>query len=233
MSLDSYIDNYIGDKADVEERFMTRGTLRICAPYVKDKTVLQMGLGNGFIAKALDSEVRSQVVVEGSKRIIDEYGFQTSRTSIVHGLFEDYTPTARYDIVLANHVLEHVDNPVSILIYVKSWLNPNGKVVVTVPNAESIHRQIGKSMGMLNTIYDLNKSDHAAGHQRVYDSASLKLDIEQAGFRIVEFGGYNLKMVSLKQMSDWSQDLLNAVFDVSRNMNAEVCANLWAMVEVK
>ena len=73
--LDNFFENYTGTKASVEERFMTRGTIEL-APSAKEKDVLQMGLGNGMIAKYLDKIVLKQTIIEGSSKILEEVFFQ-------------------------------------------------------------------------------------------------------------------------------------------------------------
>jgi hypothetical protein len=84
---------------------------------------------------------------------------------------------------------------------------------------------------MINTEYDLNNSDIKAGHQRVYDIDLLKNHIKKANLEIVEMGGYNIKMVSLLQMQEWSQELLDAIFEVSKKIPPELCANIWVKIK--
>ena len=142
-------------------------------------------------------------------------------------IFEKFQSKDKYDIILANHVIEHVDDPVNVLMRIKPFIKNDGKIFITVPNANSIHRLIGVEMNLLENKFQLNTSDIRAGHQRVYDYKSLIDDIKRAGLTIEESGGYNLKMVSLAQMKDWPQELLDAIFTVSQSMPKEICTNLW------
>ena len=50
------------------------------------------------------------------------------------GLFEEYAPKEKFDLILALHVLEHVDNSARILGQIRKWLNDGGQLVVLVPN---------------------------------------------------------------------------------------------------
>lgn len=229
--LDNYFNNYTGTKASVEERFMTRGTIELASPICQGKDILQMGLGNGMVAKYLDKIVLKQTVIEGSSRILDEFSFPSKKTDFVKALFEKFQSENKFDVILANHVIEHVDNPINILKHIKSFLKKEGKIFITVPNANSIHRLIGVEMNLLKSKYELNESDKRAGHKRVYDNQKLEEDIKKASLKIVDSGGYNLKMVSLKQMKDWPQELLDAIFTVSLSMPKDICANLWAICE--
>ena len=225
--LDEYIANYSGVKASVEAKFMTKGTLRLVMPLSKNKILLNMGLGNAIIAKKLDSIVKEQIVIEGSDEILKKFKFKSKNTNFVKSFFEDYDADKKFDIILANHVLEHVENPVAVLINMKNFLNKSGIIFITVPNANSIHRLIGVEMSLLENKYQLNTSDIKGGHQRVYDFKSLTDDIKKAGLTIKDSGGYNLKMISLTQMKDCPQELLDAIFTISQSMPIEICTNLW------
>jgi 2-polyprenyl-3-methyl-5-hydroxy-6-metoxy-1,4-benzoquinol methylase len=234
MNLEKYHENYEGDKAKIEERFMTKATIQLVQKVVKDKKVLNLGLGNGLTSKVLEDLVVKQLVIEGSKKIIDSFAFQSDKTEFIESYFENFNTNEKFDVVLANHVLEHVSNPVKLMsTKFHEWLHDDGIAFITVPNAKSIHRLIGQQMGMLESEYNLNSSDIKAGHQRIYDTEILRKDIEDAGLEIIKMGGYNIKMLSLAQMKDWSQELLDAIFEVSKQMPAEICANIWVKVRKK
>ena len=134
-----------------------------------------------------------------------------------------------FDLILCNHVLEHVINPIDVLNHVKNFLTKEGIIFITVPNANSIHRLIGVEMQIIQSKYELHGSDKKAGHRRVYDYQKLEEDIEKASLNIVDSGGYNLKMVSLAQMKDWPEELLDAIFTVSLSMPNKICTNLWVI----
>ena len=232
-NLNKHVDNYKGVKASVEEHFLTKATTELAKNISINKDVLQLGLGNGVIAKALDSIVKMQIIVEGSSKIIKDFSFIGKNTNFVESYFEDFDTTEKFDLILANHVMEHVDDPVSLLHSMKKKLKPNGEMLITVPNANSIHRLIGVEMGLLNNKFDLNTSDINAGHQRVYDYDKLIEDVCSSGLNVTKSGGYNIKLVSLAQMKDWSQELLDAIFLVSKKMPKEICSNIWLLCKEK
>jgi 2-polyprenyl-3-methyl-5-hydroxy-6-metoxy-1,4-benzoquinol methylase len=49
-------------------------------------------------------------------------------------LFDNLPADARFDMVIASEVIEHVEDPLSFLLTLKSKLNPGGVLVVTLPN---------------------------------------------------------------------------------------------------
>jgi 2-polyprenyl-3-methyl-5-hydroxy-6-metoxy-1,4-benzoquinol methylase len=133
-----------------------------------------------------------------------------------------------FDQLIAIHVLEHVDDPAVVLRRMREWIAPGGRLLITVPNAGSIHRRIGVELGMLAETSQLNDGDHALGHRRVYDADGFHRDLDDAGWRIQHTGGFHLKMVSNAQMAEWDDALLRAAFEVSLELPEQVCADLWA-----
>jgi SAM-dependent methyltransferase len=150
---------------------------------------------------------------------------------VVNGYFESYDLDRRDRVlcVLGNHVLEHVDDPVEVLKKTRTWLLPDGLAIFTVPNATSLHRRIGVEMGMLKRVTDPSEQDRVTGHQRVFDAARLHADIAEAGFVVLEEGGFNLKLVSQAQMTGWPESLHDAIYRVSRRCPAELCSNLYVV----
>lgn len=233
-NLDTYLENYKGLKGSIETRFMTKATLKIVSDLCLKKTVLNLGLGNGLIAKEVEKISTHQVVVEGSRRVIEQFSSLLQKSELKNSFFEDFYTEETFDVILANHVLEHVNDPIYILKKIsKAFLSDNGKIVITVPNAKSLHRKIGVEMGLLKNEYELNKSDLNAGHKRVYDKDQLAEDIKKAGLIVEKQGGYNVKLVSLSQMQNWEDGLLDAIFTVSQQLDPGICANLYAVVGKK
>src|SRR5437899_6862993 len=111
-------------------------------------------------------------------------------------------------MILASHVLEHVDDPQSILRLTSSWLTETGKIIIVVPNRNSLHRQLAVIMGLQPELDTLSKRDLMVGHQRVYSLQSLEQDIDQAGLRLVDSSGFFLKVLPNSMMLDYSRELL-------------------------
>lgn len=197
-------------------------------------TCLIMGFGEGGVVEYFKEDFSKIIIIEGSKSLYDtaiEKYHSYPQILCHHSYFESFELpiTERVDIVLGNHVLEHVDNPVEVLLQSKNWLKETGYAIFSVPNADSLHRKIGVKLKMLKTRYHLNDQDILLGHQRVYDQEMLLRDVESAGYKIIEVGGFNLKLVSQNQMKDWSQDLIRAIFEVSRECPPDICSNLYVV----
>ena len=194
------------------------------------KKILELGYGEGIISKFLKNQGCELTTVEGSTKLAKkarELGFH-----IVESLFEEYNPEKPYDIVLANHVLEHVENPVQILEMMKSWLRPQGRIFSIVPNRESLHRRIGVAMGLQKELGDLSPRDKLVGHRRVYNLTELETDFRSAGFNILARGGYFFKIFANSSMLDFSQEIIRGLNLLSQDFPPEVCANIYVSAEI-
>lgn len=98
--------------------------------------LLDVGCGGGYfprIARRLGAEVQG---VEPSAN-----GAATARAAglpVFEGTVESYAeahPEAKFDLITANHVLEHVPEPVETLRVMGRLLAPGGTVWIGVPNA--------------------------------------------------------------------------------------------------
>ncbi len=47
--------------------------------------------------------------------------------------------SASFDIITANHVVEHLRDPVAAMRRIRNWLSPEGVMVIEVPNAEATY----------------------------------------------------------------------------------------------
>ena len=81
----------------------------------------------------------------------------------VTNLFEDFHTSETFDTIVLNNVLEHVDDPVALLHRVFHWLSPEGIVIITVPNANSLHKRIGLKMDLISNLYELTAADISKG----------------------------------------------------------------------
>lgn len=174
--------------------------------------LLELGLGHGYTANIFSEVCDQYTVVDGSSVVIEQFrsGSPNFRGEIVDSYFEDYAPNRRFDIIVMGFVLEHVDDPDSILKRYRDFLNPGGRVYVAVPNAKSMNRRLGLELGLIDDIYSLNANDIALGHQRQYCRETLRQAVEGAGYRVTHEEGIYLKPLPLgvlKTLDDFEANL--------------------------
>src|SRR5439155_19136333 len=108
------------------------------------------GEGTAFLLDHFDRVV----AVDGSRQAVEalERRFPTPKLRAVCAYFEEFETQERFDTVMLAHILEHVDRPDEILAVARRLVKPDGVVIVDVPNAMSLHRQIGVEMGLLDEV---------------------------------------------------------------------------------
>jgi SAM-dependent methyltransferase len=123
------------DDREIEQAKRTGGFRHI--PLPTGKRLLDVGCGAGFflrIAKKLGAIEQGVEPSEYAARVAQSQGL-----NVFHGTIESYAAQAphqtSYDIITANHVVEHVPEPVEALRAMKRLLAPGGFIWIAVPNA--------------------------------------------------------------------------------------------------
>jgi 2-polyprenyl-3-methyl-5-hydroxy-6-metoxy-1,4-benzoquinol methylase len=188
--------------------------------------VIELGYGEGITLARLSKLSRSYTVVEGAASLVALVRGRHPTVAVEHALFEEHFPQQPCDKLLALHVLEHVDNPVALARHLRSWLRPEGEMVVVVPNRESLHRQLAVAMGLQPALDTLGARDRLVGHQRVYDFITLEQHLRNAGFEPFERRGFFLKTLPNSMMLDHSPALIRALNTVGDSLDAHLMANI-------
>jgi trans-aconitate methyltransferase len=187
----------------------------LLSEYYVGSAALELGCGDGESTKNIISFFDSLDIVDGSNDQLIKIREKFNNVNTIHSYFEDFTPLKKYDTIFMTHILEHLEEPKLLLAKVYEWLNDNGVVLISVPNALSLHRLVGVKMGLLGTPYSLNEQDLLLGHRRVYDKDSMNSLIEETPFKIKKFTGLMLKPISNRQIEEnWSSELIDAYFEL-------------------
>ena len=193
--------------------------------------ILDLGYGDGHSFNNLKGLTLSNnlrvTVIEGAASLV-EVAQKNSNASIavVNGFFESFESQLKFDVIIASHVLEHVDNPIELLIHLKRFLADDGKILGIVPNSESIHRRLSVHLNLQERLDSLSKRDHLVGHQRVYSMSSLKADFYEAGLILSESRGFFLKPFSNSQLLPFGMEIIDSLLKVSDELPVEICANI-------
>jgi 2-polyprenyl-3-methyl-5-hydroxy-6-metoxy-1,4-benzoquinol methylase len=90
-------------------------------------------------------------------------------------------PAASGAVVLMADVLEHLQNPTTILKECHKLLNPEGEIVISIPNVAHFSNRLGLLFGMWN--YG-EKGILDKTHLRFYTKSSFQKEIQDCGFFI-------------------------------------------------
>lgn len=206
---------------------------RIFKKYMKNGGVLELGPAEGVMTDLLIEDFNDYTVVDGAKKFVKAITDKYPQIKGYTSLFEDFQPNRKYTNIIMGHVLEHVENPVEILIKASSWLEDGGLLMCAVPNSMSIHRQAAVLMGLLKKCDELNEHDIFHGHRRVYDRKGLEADFKKAGLKILTHGGYWLKPVSNGQIEEsWSNTMIDAFMELGEKY-PEIAAEQYIIANKK
>ena len=153
----------------------------------KINSVLEIGCGLGFVSYSIALQGKKVDVVESSewasKWMQEAYGerpgfrvFFANIETIDKSLLLD-----RYDFIFANHVWEHLINPMDMLEFCFNKLNSGGKMFLIVPDKER------------------EKNMHHV-HEWAYDMDCLKLWFDKAGFKNIVVGEWSGSKEEVEQL---------------------------------
>ena len=190
-------------------------SVRIFSRYWRPGSCLELGPAEGLATASLVTHFDDLTCVDGAATFCQQIRERHPGIHVTCSLVEQYEPGRTFDNIVLGHVLEHVEDPATVLARVKTWLNPNGRLFASVPNARSLHRQIGVVMGVLATEDSLNAADVHHGHRRVYDPESFRRECSAAGLRVEVFGGYWIKPAANAHLeAHWTPEMIEAAMVV-------------------
>lgn len=184
---------------------------KIFSRHFNPGSFLELGPAEGVMTEFLNNAATQLTVVEGSKLFCDAIQERYPTVEVKNCLFEEFSSSRCYDNIVLSHVLEHVEDPGSLLVSLRNMLTDDGKIFASVPNARSLHRQAAVLMGLLSCENELNDSDIKHGHRVVFDPEKFRALFVKAGFKIDIFGGYWLKPLSNSQIEgSWTGEMLQS-----------------------
>jgi 2-polyprenyl-3-methyl-5-hydroxy-6-metoxy-1,4-benzoquinol methylase len=207
---------YLNDQLEIDKDLIAYRyqTLR---PYFSGRHCLEMGPADGWMTRRLVEDFEELTVVDGSAELLAEIPSAPNLTK-VHAMFEEFAPAIKFDTIIMEHILEHVEQPVDLMVQAKNWIAPGGVFLLGVPNANSLHRLAAVKMGLLCRSDELNSRDLSLGHRRVYTPAGFRADIEAAGLEIRDMGGVFLKPLSNGQIQEhWTPAMVQAFFELGKD----------------
>lgn len=134
--------------------------------------LLDVGSGLAVFPFRMKAEGCSVTALDPDARAV-EHAKENAGLKTIHADFLKWRPKKhqRFHIVTINKVLEHVKNPVSMLLKAKRLIRPGGLLYVEVPDANAA--VLGK-----------NRQEFFIEHLHVFSSKSLLLTLEKSGWSV-------------------------------------------------
>ena len=134
--------------------------------------ILDIGCGLGWILSTLGEDW-------------DKHGIEISKFASSHaaqfgnihnGTLDDFTGS-EFDVIIMNHVIEHLSDPIGVLKKIRRLLNPKGIFIIGTPDFDSAAaRRYGSNFRLL----------HDPTHISLFSSDSMHRCLRDHGFKIME-----------------------------------------------
>ncbi|MDQ6843972.1 MAG: class I SAM-dependent methyltransferase [Bacteroidota bacterium] len=176
--------------------------------------VLDVGCGNGLISISLGKAGHHVLGIDISEKAIEKAKEKNNLPNVrfsVTGAEELSETTTKYDAVICSEVLEHLNEPSSLLKYINKSLKDDGILIVTVPNGKgpreslvtkpiiamqkkdnwlwAVVKKIKTVLGYKGTTLQSDADDLT--HIQFFTIKSLKKLAEQNNFSIKKIGKTN------------------------------------------
>lgn len=173
-----YADKYFQDVKKKDDRARTQEEIDYLFNKIKEiefvsnahqsndakKSMLDVGCGEGwslnYFHKAGWDVKGLDFSIFGLKNFNDHLTDYFVEGNIYHNLDKIIEKGEKHDLILLNHVLEHVIDPVNLLEKLKQTLSENGLLVVQVPNDFSIIQKFAEEKGMIDRKFWIALPDH-------------------------------------------------------------------------
>lgn len=237
--LDSHLKAYEGKtQFDFDNEIMLNWySQRIIELAKGASSILELGLGHGFTTNVFSKCLDNHLVLEGSPAVIENFKkrFPECKAKIIETYFETFDTEEKFDVIVIGFILEHVDDPPLIIQRFKKFLSDDGKIFISVPNAEALNRRLGNLAGLLPDMQKLSENDIALGHKRFYTVSSLIADIQKAGCKVEKMEGIYLKPFTSNQMASLSlsKSIFTALCQAGISYPELCCGILAEIKEVK
>jgi SAM-dependent methyltransferase len=158
------VRDYSRTKAMLNQLYPDRGKL------------LEIGSSLGFLLAEFKQDGWDVLGVE-PRAFAARFTKETHGIEAINSILEDACiPDRSIDVVLLNHVIEHVDDPLSTLREINRVLKPNGHFVMETPRYDTLmFKLLGRRERSINT----------EGHIYFFTTQTLRKLYEDAGFRLV------------------------------------------------
>jgi 2-polyprenyl-3-methyl-5-hydroxy-6-metoxy-1,4-benzoquinol methylase/GNAT superfamily N-acetyltransferase len=219
---------------DVMHPYMIRTFL----PFFRPGSLLELGSYKGDFTQRFLEYFDDITCVEASKiAMSDAQSRLGSRVQYVNNTFEKVSLPKLYDNIVLTHVLEHVDNPVSVLKRINNeWLAQDGRFFLVCPNANAPSRQIAVKMGLITHNSAVTQSEAEHGHRRTYTLDTLERDVVAAGLKVVHRSGIFFKALAnfqwdrLLQTDIITKEYLEGCFMLGQQY-PDLCSSIFLLCE--
>ena len=219
---------------DVMHPFM----IKSFEPFFREGNLLELGSYKGNFTKRFMPYFDDITCVEASDEAVESAKNELGdKIKFVNSLFEEAVLPGKYDNVILTHVLEHLDNPVSVMKRINDeWLSEKGRFFLVCPNANAPSRQIAVKMGLITHNSAVTPAEVEHGHQITYTLDTLERDAVAAGLKVVHRSGIFFKALAnfqwdrLLNTDIISKEYLDGCYQLGQ-VYPDLCSSIFLMCE--
>ena len=164
LKLEPYLKNAFHKQVKTIKKYKPRGK------------VLEIGSGMGYMMELLEDASFSVKGIEPADSLV-KYS-RKKKLDVTKGYFEKIKmDPSSFDVVVINHVLEHIKDPVNFLEKIKRVLKPGGILFLQVPNIGSYEARIMKEKWSYVVPED---------HYLQFTHNTMNMVLKKAGFSVIE-----------------------------------------------
>lgn len=174
---------------------------------LENPSILDIGAGQGGYLKAAKlagyNKLTANDINDAREAELNKFGIPLIVGNIVS------TNVGKYDLINAQHVLEHVTDPFKFLKAIKTSLNPGGVAHISVPNVGGIVDAWKSTLSRIG-LKKKQAYKHLAPWHHIFffNTKSLKHVLEESGFEVLYIGTRN----NIKDKG-WLYDFVHKLFD--------------------
>lgn len=212
--------------------------LKSFEPFFRKGSLLELGSFKGDFTGRLRPYFDDVTCVEASDAALAEARAKLGEDiTYVHSRFEEVTLAQRYDNIVLTHVLEHLDDPVSVLRRInEEWLAEGGRLFLVCPNANAPSRQIAVKMGLITHNAAVTPAEAEHGHRCTYTLDTLERDAVSGGLNVIHRSGIFFKALAnfqwdrLMQTDIISKEYLDGCYKLGQQY-PDLCSSIFLLCE--
>lgn len=202
------------------------------------ESLVEVGCGNNSITTHLRNYKRA-VIIEPVKELLERnlLGRESDvRLSGFHGYLSQFGQRSneKFDACVLSSLLHEVENQLGMLTDCWNILNNDGRLVVNVPNAMSLHRILGLNKGLIKSVFEISETQkRMQQHSPPFSTESLARLLRHSGFAIQHIYTVIPKPFDHQNMSEFLKrgiitesflDQLNTMSEVFDPFGSEIMA---------
>ena len=145
-----------------------------------------------------------------------------------------------YDMIICASLLHEIEDVENFCLDIRNISRKHTVIHINVPNADSMHREIAKCMGIINDNMQLTERNIQYQQSRVFNIYTLTNLLIKLGFEIIDIGTFFIKpfthaqMYSMLEKKIIDNNVLDGLYKLSsQNAYKNLGSEIWCNVRIQ